>query len=124
MLYLVGKAPETFRNAKLPTSRAVLGRFLDILDGTQVNDAVDKTRTELKAVWHHHFGSRLVEGKELGIEVAGEEARKIIKKDSNIDKQIRNIWKDWAKLEVESRRPSRSSTDAFKKKEVQFQVVF
>ena len=123
MLYLVGKAPETFRNAKLPTSRAVLGRFLDILDGTQVNDAVDKTRTELKAVWHHHFGSRLVEGKELGIEVAGEEARKIIKKDSNIDKQIRNIWKDWAKLEVESRRPSRSSTDAFKKKEVQFQVV-
>ena len=41
-----------------------------------VCEATTLTRQELKAVWQHHFGSRLVEGKELGIEEAGEEKKK------------------------------------------------
>ena len=35
---------------------------------------------------------------------------------------IREIWKNWTKLEGESSRPSRSSTAAFKKKEEKFQT--
>ena len=125
-LYLVGNPPEKLRNAKLPTTGAVLGRYLDILKNsnvyvfTNVCEATTLTRQELKAVWQHHFGSRLVEGKELGIEEAGEEKRKIIKQDRFIDEMIRGVWKEWSRLEVESRRPSRSSTDAFKRKEEKF----
>ena len=63
-----------------------------------------------------------MEGKELGIEDAGEEAKKIIKRDVIIENMIRENWKNWAKLEGESRRPSRSLTAAFKKKEEKFQT--
>ena len=125
-LYLVGNPPEKLRNAKLPTTGAVLGRFLDILKNSNVyvysnvSEATTLTRLELKAVWQHHFGSRLVEGKELGIEEAGEEKRKIVKQDRFIDEMIRGVWKEWSRLEGESRRPSRSSTDAFKRKEEKF----
>ena len=73
MLYLIGKAPTKFRYAKLPTTGAVLGRLLDILDSTNPKEAVSRTRMELKSVWLHHFAARLVEGKELGIEENGDE---------------------------------------------------
>ena len=107
LLYLIGKAPTKFRYAKLPTTGAVLGRFLDILDKANAKEAAATTRMELKAVWLHHFAARLVEGKELGIEENGDEKRKIIKQDRFIDEKIRSVWKNWSKLETESRRPNR-----------------
>ena len=122
LLYLIGKAPTKFRYAKLPTTGAVLGRLLDILDSTNPKEAVSRTRMELKSVWLHHFAARLVEGKELGIEENGDEKRKIIKQDRFIDDKIRSVWKNWSKLETESRRPERRPF-YFKKAEEELQNV-
>ena len=120
VLYLVGQTLEKFRNAKLPTKGSVLARFLALLVTNSVKDAAAITRLELKAVWQHHFGSRLVQGKELGIEEAGDEKRKIVKQDRFIEDMIKAVWKDWCRLEVDSRRPSRSSKGSFRTKEENF----
>ena len=70
---------EKFRNVKFPTKGSVLARFLALLVTNSVKDAAAIARLELKAVWQHRFGSRLVQGKELGIEEARDEKRKIVK---------------------------------------------
>ena len=120
-LYLLGKVQTKFKYTKLPSSGAVLGVFLNNLENSIVKESAAETRKELKNVWLHHFGPRLVEGKELGIEEIENESRKIIKQDRFIDDKIKGIWKDWRMLEVDSRRPSRSSAAAFIKKQAEFE---
>ena len=54
---------------------------MTITEDKNANEAAAMTRMELKSVWLHHFASRLVEGKELGIEESGDERKKIVKQD-------------------------------------------
>ena len=121
-LYLIGKAPNRFRFAKLPTTGAVVGRFLTIMEHTNTNEAAAMKRMGLRSFWLHHFACKLVEGKELGIEESGDERKKIVKQDRFIDEKIRNVWKSWSKLETESRRSSRRHV-YFKKAVEDFEKV-
>ena len=91
LMYLIGQPPTKLRFAKLPTTGAILGRYLSLLENTSASEAAAMAREELKAVWLHHFAARLVEGKELGIEEKGEEKKKIIKQDRFIDEKIVKI---------------------------------
>ena len=109
LLFLLGQTPESFRYAKIPTTGAVLGRFLNNLDNSIPKEAAGETRQELKDVWLHHFGPRLIEGREFGIEEMEDKSKKMIKTDRHIEDKIKDVWKDWVKLEHESRRPERSS---------------
>ena len=67
----------------MPKTNVVLGRFLvhlgDKSGPAAVSEACKKTRTEIKSVWHHHFASRLIEGKELGCEKEQDEKRRLFK---------------------------------------------
>ena len=126
IFYLIGSAPPRFKYSKLPTTEAVLARFLVQLENKgsrEVSAAAATTRDELKDVWLHHFSSKLVHGKELGIEDKEDERSKMIKQDRFIDVKISGVWKDWKKVELESRRPERSSTVSFLKKEEEFKKL-
>ena len=120
MFYLVGSTPTQFRFSKLPTTEAVLGRFLSNLEARSTRDAAVTTRNELKDVWLHHFSAKLVQGRELGIEEKEDEKCKVIKQDRFIDDKIIGVWKVWRKLEEDSRRLDRSSSSSFLKKEEEF----
>ena len=103
----------SFRFAKIPTTGAVLGRFLNNLENSGIKEAARDTRQKLKDVWLHHFGPRLVEGREFGIEDVEDKSKKMIKSDRHIDDKIQNVWKEWVKLEKESRKPARASSAFF-----------
>ena len=96
VFYLLGSIVSTLKQSKIPTKGAVLGRFLTHLASSSVREAAATTRQEVKAVWFHHFGCRLIEGKELGIEEEGEEKRRIIRTDRHIDDIINGKGKQEA----------------------------
>ena len=120
LMYLLGQLPVSFKYAKIPTSEVVLGRYVHHLESRVPKEAADETRKELKDVWLHHFGPRLVEGREFGIEDVPDKSKMIVKTDRHIDDKIRDIWKDWVKLEKESRKPARASSAFFMDKEDRF----
>ena len=112
--YLLENPVQELSRLKLPKNEAVLSGFLDILGSSSgqgaIMEAAKKTRAEVKSVWKHHFGSRLIEGKELGSCSADNEKKKIIVEDKLIEKKIKETWDTWKKLEYESRRPARASS--------------
>ena len=118
--YLLGQAPTSLKMAKVPIQGAVLGRFLTHLEVSSIKEAAAVTRTEVKKVWLYHFGSRLVEGREIGLEEEGQESKKIVRTDRHIDDLIKSLHRDWVKLEKESRRSARANKDNFKNKEAGF----
>ena len=120
VLFMLGQAPVSFRFAKIPTTGAVLGRFLNNLENSGIKETARDTRQELKDVWLHHFGPRLVEGREFGIEDVEDKSKKMIKSDRHIDDKIQNVWKEWVKLEKESRKPARASSAFFIGKQDKF----
>ena len=61
-VYLLDSQRDTFGFAKLPKSKAVLGVFLHNLKDSNPDKAAGRTTDELKDVWRHHFGIRVIEG--------------------------------------------------------------
>ena len=120
MFYLLDQLPSSFKTAKIPTTEAVLGRYLKNLQNSDPKEAAAETRRELKDVWLQHFGPRLVEGREFGIEEKEDKTKKIIKSDRHIDDKIRDVWKEWDKLEKESRKPARAASSFFTRKQDRF----
>ena len=118
--YLLDQLPSSFKTAKIPTTETVLGRFLKNLENSDPKEEAAETRRELEDVWLQHFGPRLVEGREFGIEEKEEKTKKMIKSDRHIDDKIRDIWKDWDKLEKESRKPARAASSFFINKQDRF----
>ena len=112
--FILGNPAPDLKMSKLPTTEAILGKFLLELAGKadkgSAAEAASSVRQEMKIVWKHHFGIRLIEGKELGNEEAENENLKIIKMDKHIEDQIKQLWKEWSKLEYDSRRPGRASS--------------
>ena len=123
MVYIFGILPANLKNSKIPTNGAVLGRFLSTLESSSIKVAAAETRNEVKEIWKHHFGSRLVEGREFGIEEVENESKKIIRSDKKVDFLITGLWKKWKKLEKESRRASRASGASFIRKQEKFKQL-
>ena len=117
--YLMGQAPTSMKPSKLPTKGIVLARFLANLENSSVTEAEGITRNEVKQIWVHHFGERLVQGKDIVLGEEDEEKR-IVRTDRHIDLLIKGLHKEWNSLEKESRRPARASKPNFKKKEDMF----
>ena len=77
--FLVGKAPVSLINSKLPKGGPVLARLLSQMETLSLKDASEVTRDEVKSIWLLHFGPRLILGKEHGLETeAVDEKIKII----------------------------------------------
>ena len=115
--FLLGKAPTSLMMTKLPKAGPVLGRLLSLLETLSLTDAAESVKDEVKSVWLHHFGPRLVLGKEFGLESEPSDVGKImIKADRHVKDLIVDVYKLWRNLEKESRRPERASKPGFLKK--------
>lgn len=61
-VYLLDRQDTNFGYAKLPKSKAVLGVFLHNLQDSDPDRAAATTTDQLKEVWRHHFGVRVILG--------------------------------------------------------------
>ena len=135
-LFLLDALPiSELRSAKLPKSDAVLLHFfhclfkitgfnehsnpLTLAKKAAVKEAAVMTVPEVKRVWQHHFGIRLVYGlNSKNGEVVLENI--MITKDQLIVIKIIVLFEEWRYLEQLSRRPERAAE--FKKKAANFEV--
>ena len=60
--FLIGKAPVSLVNTKLQKRGPVLERLLSEMETSGVKDATEIINNEVKSVWFHHFGPRLIMG--------------------------------------------------------------
>ena len=106
----------------MPKNLAILQRFLDIYGETQTEKAaVKQTASELKDVWKHHFGLKLVYGVESdGDDEIVSEAIKLVVMDNKIENKILNLYRDYHKLELENRRKDRTKGKSFELKQNTF----
>jgi hypothetical protein len=120
--YLVGKAATSLTCSKLPKTIAVLGRFLEFRKNDTKQQAAILVTQELVSVWLHHFGPKLILGKEYGRENLEKKdmAMIMIHNKQYIEQKIVNLHEQWRRLEQDSRRMDRSSRPAFQQKEKQF----
>ena len=75
----------------------------------------------MKAIWIHHFGSRLVMGKHYGTEVGNivDERLKIIKSDQHVAGKVVELYEKWRSLGGGGRRPDRAMKSNFLGKQEQ-----
>ena len=120
VFFLLGKVSTTLCLSKLPKSGPALYRLLFLMESKSLTEARAIVVAELKEVWLHHFGRRLVLGKDLGSDDNGpeEESLKIIKSDRKIGDKLVELHQRWRNLEKESRRPARAAGRAFMEKQV------
>ena len=90
------------------------------MESKSLTEARQIVVAELKEVWLHHFGRKLVLGKELGSSDTGpgEESLKIIKSDRHIGDKLVELHKRWRNLEKDSRRLDRAASRTFLEKQV------
>ena len=115
--YLLGKPESSFGTAKLPKGRSVLCIFLHQLQLSDPVTAVHETVGQLKEVWNHHFGMRLIFGFDSYTQ---QHNKKIISDDKYIQTMVLDLWKEWKELRKTSLRKDRASKPSFKKKEENF----
>ena len=123
--YLLGKPPTSLLNSKLPKSGPVLGRLLSELETKSLTEASKVVAKEVKDVWLHHFGPKLILGKEYGKE---EDEKidlelKMIKSDQKVAEKVVEVYKKWRNMEYESRRPQRAETKSFLAKKKELEVI-
>ena len=119
-VFLLGKLDPTFKKSKLPKGRAVLSHFLYQLEEQNlVKDAAEETLNQVKDIWKHHFGMRVVFGYDSDLQ---EDTKKMIIEDIQAKYKITSIWKQWMELERTSRRPDRASKPSFRMKLESFEA--
>ena len=89
------------------------------METKSLKDAVGEVAEEIKAVWLHHLGPKLIMGKEYGQEdnPMTNEKLKIIKSDQKVAEKVLELYKTWRNLEYESRRPNRAAKSQFIEKQ-------
>ena len=125
-LYLLGKIvhPSTpLGFAKLPKLQPILKKVLGIVEEEKVTkaEAVKKVTAEITDIWQHHFGPRVIRGKdypEQDIKAEMAEEKKMVISESKISEKIRLSLDKFEKLEYESRRVVKRNT--FPEQEAQF----
>ena len=120
-IYLLDKTIELFSLTKLPKNFAVLQRFLAILETAGSPKAAAKlTTAEVKIVWKHHFGLKLVYGVQTENDNIEVESNKLVIMDNKIDAMILALHKEWLDLERTTRRKDRCKKEFFKLKQKHF----
>ena len=85
-MYLLDKVDTRFKFSKLPKANAVLNIFLLHLNNSSVTfTAAQETISQLKEVWTHHFGSRVIHRYDQDMQ---ENTKEIIMEDLNIRPKI------------------------------------
>ena len=116
--YLLDMLGTSLGFAKLPKTRAVLSSFLFKLEEKKEPDtAAQETLHDLKLVWKHHFGERVIEGYDTNLKEA---TKVMVIKDIHAKAKIKSTWKQWMELERTARRPDRANKPSFIAKEESF----
>ena len=110
--YLLGKSlhPSTLLGyIKLPKMDRLLQKILGILQEEKVTEitAVRRVSDEMKEVWRHHFGLRVIMGQDFEgqkLEKEKQEERKMIVRDPLIDEIILIVLRKYRRLEYDKRR--------------------
>ena len=111
-LFLLGQASSTpLTVGKLPKNIQLLQRFFGLLKtnfkdcppNTAKVTAAAKVAEEVKAVWKHHFGKRVIEGRESDTDQVDNEKKMIIM-DAKIREKILDLEKQYSRVEYESQR--------------------
>ena len=112
-VFLLGLLSSDLSVSKLPKTGPVLNCFLfHLRSGLDKKEAAQKTVESLKETWQHHFGIRVIFGKDFENDKV-DESRKIISTDKYICEKIVSLHNEYNKLEQTSRRPDRAKTSAF-----------
>ena len=93
---------------------------LTLATKTAAREAATQALKLVKAVWRHHFGIKLIDGKVHENSVP-DKKEVMIRQDNNIVTQILNLFQQWKYLEQLSRRPDRS--EELKGKEAKFKSL-
>ena len=119
--FLLDKVDSTFKMSKLPKSKTVLSNFLFNLDEEKLDkiSASKKTLDQVKEIWKHHFGERVILGFDSNLQ---ENTKRMIIEDKDARNKILSIWKQWMDLERTSRRPDRATKSSFLKKVENFET--
>ena len=113
--YILGHAPPSLTQAKLPKNGPVLARLISKITEKKpskyhVTDATREMVSEIKEVWSIHFPTALIFGDGGG---------EMIKSDRKIAEKLRNLYREWNQLEIDS-RTSKSNQKGFLEKKKNF----
>ena len=120
--YILGHAPPSLPQAKLPKTGPVLARLISKAaekKHTKINvrDAAREMVSEVKEVWAKHFPTNMINGIDLGHGGSGD---KIIKADYHIAEMLCDLYMEWYRLEFDSRRPAMFPGTSFLKRKEDF----
>ena len=116
-LLLLDKPVSSLGFAKLPKNKDILSVFLSLLSDSTPDRAAAETVCQVKEVWLHHFGPRMILGFDKDIQ---EEAKKMIVDDRFIKDKIIGVWKEWKELVKTSKREDRANKIGFLTKKDKF----
>ena len=121
--YLLGSAPLSLSDNKLPKIKAVLARILAQSDADtgkhRVEDAIQKVIVEIKDIWTLHFHPQWIWSHRHSS--GDRDTETIISRDCYIASLLHDIYKEWLLLESDSRRPIRNNKKWFLEKEKNFE---
>ena len=116
-LYLLDQPLSTpLRMTKLPKRRQILQRLEGLLLGNDITNKSNQKKNDIKeeaaasvakevtAVWKHHFGIRVIDGKDFDSEDESEEKKKMVIHDDLITKKILDLDQKYRRVKYESRR--------------------
>ena len=84
------------------------------------NGSYSVTADEVIDVWKHHFGLRLILGKDYASQKSTNEAVRLIQRKDVIVGKILKLYREWNELRRASLRTDRNNTVNFKNKEQKF----
>ena len=108
-LYLLDK-PKTdpLTKTKLPKGKQILQRLQGLLlEKKTEKDAIKEVTKECVEVWEHHFGLRVIEGKEYKEETVSEKEmaqKKMIRRNHKIYMMIEKMHNEYKRVEHQSRK--------------------
>ena len=127
-LYLLGRPKhDSLDMVKLPKVKQILQRFYELEKEEEVVKSLRPKETcarkvikEVKDVWRHHFGMRLIDGKEFDEQQFEDSEKIMIMRDILIQADLLKIEKQYHDMEYESRRKKRKN---FREKEIEMVKV-
>ena len=105
----------------------IIARVIDVIYRSGANQKCIKTASvkvakEVCEVWGHHFGLRLVYGKDSVTQKISDSSVKLIVENVKISEKINKLYRQWKNLECESKR-LRKKHNGFKAKVTAFEIV-
>ena len=128
-LYLLGRPKhDSLDLLKLPKVKQILQRFYELAKEEDVVKSLRPKETcarkvieEVKEVWRHHFGIRVIDGKEFGDQQVEDSDKIMIMRDILIQADLLKLEKQYHDMEYESRRKKQRKN--FREKELELEKV-